>query len=397
MQNKIKLADIKDCTGCAACGDICPQQCISFELKDTLHLYPNIKDDECIKCGKCMRVCPILTPIEHLSENNSSSNYRYFAAWSENSISRATSTSGGAGAAIAEWGVQNGWKICGSLFDSEWNLKHEVGRTDGFLAKVRQSKYLQSNTEGKFKEIKELLDAEERVIFFGTPCQIAGLIKTCGYKNNLITVEIICHGVNSPKVWKDYVRYLEKKNNGSLIKYNFRDKSRGWERPNGGPNLTVSMQFSNGSPIIKSARYNLFHFWFGQHYMLREACFNCRFRKQVRVGDIVIGDFWGIENLLSSANIKEGVSAIIVTNARVKDLLSNIECRLIEVNPEKTLNLLKGYIEKRSMQTREKEIEEMKRFTKQYSSCTFEEMMKQYPTPTPLSHFIARVRSYLHI
>ena len=395
MQNKIKLAAISDCTGCAACGDVCPKRCISFDFNNTLHLYPNINEDVCIKCGKCMKTCPILNPDDS-SESDVSGRYRYFATWREDNYKRAFSTSGGAGAAIAEWGVQNGWKVCGSLFDSEWNLKHSIGTSDIFLEKIRQSKYLQSNTEGKFKEIKNLLDANEQVIFFGTPCQIAGLLKFCGKRDTLLTVEIICHGVNSPKVWKDYVRAIEARNNSKLSSYNFRDKSRGWERPKGGPNLTVSMNFSNGSLIINPARYNLFHFWFGQHYMLREACFNCRYRKKERVGDIVIGDFWGIENILPSADIKRGISVAIATNTRSMNILHMIDCVLIEVNEDKTLGVLKGFIEKRSIESRSKDIEKMKNFAKDFYSSSFEEMVGKYPAPTPLSCFIARVKNFLH-
>lgn len=392
---EIELASIEECTGCSACSDVCPKQCISFDYKGTLHLHPKIDSDRCIKCGKCVRTCPILN-VES-KKNTERDKPRYFAAWNLNPDNRAKSTSGGAGAAIAEWGLNKGWKICGSLFDSEWHLHHKIGNSQEFLAKIRQSKYLQSNTAGVLNQIKDLIRDGKKVIFFGTPCQVDGVLKVCGSSENLITVEIICHGVNSPKVWQDYVTYLESKNKDKLVSYNFRDKSRGWERPKGGPNLTVSMQFSQNRPQIIPARYNLFHYWFGQHYMLREACFNCKYRKAERVADIVIGDFWGVEKILPNVEIKSGVSVIVTQNHKALEIISEIDCQLIDVPENKATNVLRGFIEKRSQKKRNEEVDKMREFSFEYRNNHFEDMAKKYPAPTKVSYFIDRIKCYLHI
>lgn len=391
---EIKLANIGDCTGCAACSDVCPKQCISFDYNGTLHLYPIIDNDKCIKCGKCVRTCPILNVDR---KEGSIREQKYYAAWESDYLKRAKSTSGGAGAAIAEWGVKNGWKICGSLFDSAWHLSHKVGVDEEFLSKIRQSKYLQSNTQGVFQGILEALKNGEKILFFGTPCQVDGVLHVCGKSDNLLTVEIICHGVNSPRVWSDYVEYLESSNKDKLVAYNFRDKSRGWERTKGGPNLTVAMKFSNSNTKIIPARYNLFHYWFGQHYLLREACFNCKYRKKQRVADLVIGDFWGIEKILPNADIKSGVSVIIASNARALQILSHIDCEMIETSENDTIKVLKGFIEKRSVDARRRDIEKMKSFSILYQSNEFKYIAKHYPAPTVFSHFIARIKSFLHI
>ncbi len=387
----IKLTDLSTCTGCSACADVCPKQCISFTTLDTLHYYPQINQDECIRCGKCMTSCPDLNPLE--AKNIASQHF--YAAWHKKELDRALSTSGGAGTALAQFASQNGWKICGSIFDDNWELAHAIGDSKQFLSKLRQSKYLQSRTNGIIIEIHNLLKSGEKVLFFGTPCQVAAVQKVCGNPANLVTVEIICHGVNSPIVWKDYVHYLENRKHAKLISYNFRDKTNGWERPKGGPNLTVSMQFAQGPTIIKRATYNLFHYWFGQHYMLRQACFNCKYRTENRVADIIIGDFWGIQNILPDSDIKKGVSVIITNNWKGEEFISNIDCVLIEVDKTSALKQLKGYIEKRSLSVRTEDIKKMHNFQDKYLKMSFADMIRNYPPPTKLSHFIDRVKCFI--
>lgn len=389
----IKLADISSCTGCAACADVCPKQCITLTTHDTLHYYPQINQDECIRCGKCMISCPDLNPVETAPDFSQ----HFYAAWHKDEQERALSTSGGAGAALAEYAVKNGWTICGSVFDDAWNLSHKTGSTLSFLSKLRQSKYLQSDTRGIIHEIEKILAAKDKVLFFGTPCQVAAVRKVIGNTNNLMTVEIICHGVNSPIVWKDYVKYLENKEQDNLAYYNFRDKSKGWERPKGGPNLTVAMKFGQKSKFIQRARYNLFHFWFGQHYILREACFNCKYRKENRVADIVIGDFWGIEKIMPNADIKKGVSAIITNNGKGENFIKSINCEIQEVDKLKALTQLKGYIERRCENARMQDITKMHGFQSEYLHTSFEDMAKNYAPPTKLSYFIDRVKCFLRI
>ncbi len=394
--SKINLAPKDECTGCAACHDICPVECISMTRPaDSLHKFPQINRNVCIECGKCVGTCPILSPIS----NKVPFNQKYFAAWSEDDSQRKQSTSGGVGAAITTWGIQNGYYICGSSFNSEWQLQHCLTNEEKEADKFRQSKYLQSDTSSVFKEIISVLKAGNKVIFIGTPCQVNGLIKVCPdtLKDQVITVDIICHGVNSPKVWHDYVDYLERWQDSQLTKYNFRDKSKGWERSNGTSNLRVSMSFENGHATNERAVYNQFHYWFGQHYILRDACFNCKYRNPDRVSDITIGDFWGINKIISDVDTFKGVSAVITNSQKGLDLIQACGITVKGVESEEAVKVLRGYIEHKHQSQRNQEIEKMHDFENFYLTHSFDESVRTYKAPSKLSFFIMRVKSVLHI
>ncbi|MBD5233355.1 MAG: 4Fe-4S dicluster domain-containing protein [Bacteroidales bacterium] len=393
---KIELAGRNKCTSCSACADICPKQCISFDSFGTLQKFPKIDEDVCIKCGLCVRTCPELNPITQSEDEYSRECY---AAWCNDDTTRATSTSGGIGTAIAQWAISEGFAVCGALFDSNWNLKHQVSKELSDIRKFSQSKYLQSSTNGVLREIIGRLKNGEKILFIGTPCQVAGLVKMCPAHNrqNLLTVDIICHGVNSPMVWKDYLNYLQKTNNSKLVAYNFRDKSHGWERKNGTPNLRVAMQFDNGKKINQRSVFNLFHYWFGKHYILNETCLDCRYRTLHRFSDITIGDFWGVQNVLSGTDTTKGVSAVIINTSAGKNILESLDATSIKVDIDKAVKYLKGLVEKRPYDLRMKEAENMHNFSGFYLSHDFEEVRAAYAPPTQMSFFIDRIKSLLHI
>lgn len=390
----IELASLSECTGCSACHDVCPKDCILMTRPgDSLHIYPLINRELCIECGKCVRTCPVIT-----SDGNSDDFVQqYYAAWNKSEKQVESSTSGGVGSAISEWGLRHNYIVYGASFDKEWHLSHQGTATFIDSEKFKRSKYLQSDTTGIFTEILYQLRADKKILFIGTPCQIAGLQKVCGvrYRNQLVTVDIICHGVNSPYVWHGYVKYLEGLYNSKLIYYNFRDKSHGWERTSGSPNLRVAMKFANGKEINERAVYNQFHYWFGQHYILREACFNCRYRTKERISDITIGDFWGIDKIIPGIDIKSGVSAVIVNTQMGSSVIDGCDIVKTKVEPIKATNVLKGYIEKRPQSVRENEVSRMKNFTAFFLSNSFELAIKRHKAPTKVSFFFERIKSLL--
>lgn len=392
---KIELANRSNCTGCSACSDVCPKNCITFKAENALQRFPFINESICIECGLCAQTCPQLVPLEIKKDISP----KCYAVWNNDNNDRLASTSGGFGASVATWALKNEYYVCGAMFDNDWNLIHKISNDSIEIKQFRQSKYLQSSTEGIFKEVKRYLSAGEKILFIGTPCQVAGLLKVCSnkYKDSLITIDIICHGVNSPIVWKDYVLYLQQTHNSILTKYNFRDKSHGWEKKNGSPNLRVSMEFENGLVINKKSIFNLFHYWFGQHYMLNETCFDCLYRNLNRISDITIGDFWGIQNLIPSADINKGVSAIIVNSQQGQNILDCCDVTSVEVDFNKASAYLRGLVERRSPEYRKNEIRKMKEFTDFYLKMPFKEVSKKYSSPTQLSFFIERVKNLFHI
>lgn len=237
--------------------------------------------------------------------------------------------------------MKKGWYVCGAAFDKDWKLAHIVSNDKSIIDKIRGSKYLQSNTDEVYKTIKELLVKDEKVLFIGTPCQ-ADALKNCipsRLIGNLILCEIICHGVNSPLVWNDYKKHLEENHKSPITKYNFRSKSRGWGK------LRVSYSFANGEKKDVPAYRNIFHSWFGRHYMMRESCFYCPYRTISRYSDIVIGDFWGIENIEPTLDVKKGASVVIANSSRGETFLADCNLTIKEINRNSALRVIKGYID----------------------------------------------------
>ena len=213
-------------------------------------------------------------------------------------------------------------------------------------------------------------------------------------QNNLLTCSIICHGVNSPFVWSDYRNSLEKNSNSRLESYNFRCKSHGWQKKNGGPNLRISYEFTSGKKVDVQSWRNQFHFWFGQHYIMRPSCFNCHYRTEERHSDIIIGDFWNIEKVCENLDTFNGVSAVITTTSRGETFLhSNPYLTIIPVNAQKSVSVLKGLINRKTKETQKKEIERAKFFEVEYCQHGFDYMAKKYPYPTYLEQIINKLKS----
>lgn len=395
MGKQIKLAEKDKCTGCSACADICPTNSITLRTEG-LHDFPVIADT-CIQCGKCMRACPILNKKQafEISEQ------KYYCAWNKDDKERQSSTSGGAGSALASWAIRNGYYVCGARFDNNWNLKHEVSNEESIIAGFRGSKYLKSSTEGVLRQIKSIIDEGNKVLFTGTPCQCDAITHYLSdvEKEGLITVSIICHGVNSSLVWKDYVESLEENAHSQLVEYNFRSKSKGWRQDRGGGGkLRVYKRMANGKESDVPSWRNLFHCWFGFHYILRPSCFHCPYRVKQRESDITIGDFWGISKVLPELDAQKGVSVVITSTEKGEQFIRGCNNLHYErVDTAKTESVLKGFVEKRREEQIVSEIEINKKFEQDYTSVGFEEMARRYPAETYLKRIIASLKSRLHI
>lgn len=392
MEKKIELAPKSQCTGCGTCNDTCPTASIAFRLSG-LHYYPYIDEERCIKCGKCMNVCPPLK-VGTRREREDNNTPLYYCAWNKDTQERYNATSGGVGGALAKHALDEGWYVCGAAFTDEWELKHIVSNEEAILERIRGSKYLQSNTDGVYRRIIELLNAGERVLFLGTPCQADALrsLVPSKYTKFLLTCEIICHGVNSPLVWKDYRKYIESVCGSKLASYNFRSKSKGWGK------LRVSYSFENDSKVDVPAFRNIFHHWFGQHYMMRESCFRCEYRKKERYSDIVIGDFWGIENIAPELDVKKGTSVLIVNSERAMQFISQANLNLTAIASEKAQSVMKGFEDRMPEEQKLVQIARMKQFERDYQNYSFEEMAtKRYPRITKWNKVLKSVLYHLHI
>lgn len=391
MEPTIKLADYEHCTGCSACTEICPHNCISMEYDNSLHCSPHIDSEKCISCGLCAKTCPVLNP-----KSAKDIVQYYYAAWHQDDSERMSSTSGGAGAAMVAQALDNGWFVSGAALIDGFHLKHIITNNAKESILLKGSKYLQSSTISVFRKIRELALRGEHILFIGTPCQVEGLKRylPINLQEKIITCGIICHGVNSPKVWNDYLEWLEGEYGSEIVSYNFRSKSHGWQNKRGGRSLRVSYSFKNGKVVDEPAWHNQFHSWFGNHYILRPSCFKCAHRRESRNSDITIGDFWNIERVTNGMDLQKGVSAIITSTKRGDEFVHSCAKLLLKaVDSEASKKVLKGYIETTPEEYRSKEVERELAFEKEYLYNGFDIMRKKYPAQSFIGHFIWAVRT----
>ena len=285
------------CTGCSACFNICPVKCIDMKMDKEGFLFPVIKSNECTDCQKCKKVCPILSPAE-LNNNNNPSVY---ACWNKDEGIRYESSSGGAFSALAASVIEEDGVVYGAAYDNTMTVRHIAVTNNKDLYKLRGSKYVQSDLGNVFSDIKEHLNVGKKVLFSGTPCQVAGLKNFMMDKSaDLITCDLFCHGVPSPGLFSKYIKYIEKKIGDKVVDYKFRSKQYGW-------GVTSRVVISeHGTQKVMKNKDDSFYYGFAYRLCLRNACYNCKYTKVERVGDITLGDFWELKKS-PSLSIKQGM------------------------------------------------------------------------------------------
>lgn len=303
----IKICDKHLCCGCEACIQICPKRCISFDEDNEGFWYPSVDSDLCVECGLCERVCPMLNP--RMPERP----LKVYAAKNRNKKELITSSSGGLFVIIAQKVIRGGGVVFGARFDDNWNVVHASTDSEDDLWKFMGSKYVQSRIGDCFKEAKEFLTSGRKVLFTGTSCQIAALKNFLRREyDNLITIDVICHGVPSPGIWRRYLKETCDVNEVESI--SFRDKRLGWKNFS----LTINLlkNTANGSPKIVSLsqihRKSPYMQLFLRDLILRPSCFNCPAKGGRSGSDITIADFWGIELCHLEFDDKQGVGLLIV-------------------------------------------------------------------------------------
>ena len=319
----IHLTKKRDCCGCTACANACPVNCITMQPDEEGFLYPQIDSSACIACGKCEKACPIpkQKPVK-------SPPPVAFAARNRNEEIRMNSTSGGIFSLLASRVLEENGTVYGAAYDDDFRVGHIAIEAREDLWKLRGSKYVQSDLNDCFSRAKADLEANRKVLFSGTPCQIAGLLSYLGKSYpNLITVDLICHGTPSPAVWKEYVAYRAETANSQIKEIAFRKKSGQGTPP------SFFIKFENGSeyvrtPYLRDPMVKLFLF----NKCLRPSCHHCAF-KGVRRADITIADLWSVNSVARDMNDGNGVSLMLIHTAKGFDVLNeireNTDCRQI--------------------------------------------------------------------
>ena len=300
------------CVGCGACVKACPVKCISLNISHRGEYRPVINYSQCKQCGACNKVC--------LLENCNIEKYKvqntYFG-WEKDIADRKNSSSGGLAFSFSKYIIESGGAVVGATFDSEWNVEHIIVDKIEDLRKIQGSKYVESRIDGVLNDVKKLLIDGIKVLFFGVPCQIYALKSFLKHKyDNLICVEVFCHGAPRIGVFKKYISYMSGKY-GQLKSFNFRSKKNGWAT------ASYEMKFEKKN-IIQKHSDNIFHLMFGYHNSIRTNCFKCICRGYERVADISLGDFWGIEKFYPDIDTKDGVSVILVNTNLGSNLISDI-------------------------------------------------------------------------
>lgn len=309
----------KNCTGCGMCSNICPKSAITMRPDKCGFLYPEILDS-CIDCGLCEKYCNNRTN----NITNNTFRRRVYAIWSRDKDTRFCSTSGGAFSEIAIHVLSNNGVVVGAQYTKENTVEHVVITKVEELNRIRQSKYIQSDSRSIYKEIKELLEDGIQVLFCGTPCQLGALIAFLGNKkpDNLIALDFICRGVNSPKALESWIREIESDNKNKVCKVWFKYKSEGWKKS---PKVT-RVDFVNGDSAVYKGKDNLFMCcYLDYNLMMRPCCSNCQFKGKTGLSDITLADYWGLD---SNADDDKGTSMLIVNTEKGFGLLKSISDRI---------------------------------------------------------------------
>ncbi len=322
----IKIINKVECCGCNACGDICGKNAITFKTDNEGFWYPEVDMEKCVDCGLCEKVCPIIN-IEKIKKNDFEKPSHTYAAINRNMVVRWDSTSGGAFSALAEKMYKQGGYVSGALFKKDFSVRNYVSNDVNDLPKLRSSKYLQSNAEGLYKEIASILNRGEKVLACGTPCQMAALRSYLRRDyDNLVVVDFVCRGVNSPKVYRSYLDSLEKKYESKVVYVKAKNKELGWR------NLTRKVTFANGKSYYGVFMDDDFRRGYHTNVFCRPSCYECQFKGFPRMADITIADFWGIERYNKNLDNNIGTSMILINSKKgeqyfeqVKELLEYIQ------------------------------------------------------------------------
>ena len=306
----IQITDKVNCCGCNACGDVCSKQAISFKTDNEGFWYPEVDLEKCVDCGLCEKVCPIIQ-ADQLKKNDFETP-KCFAAQNKNLESLFNSTSGSAFAAFAEKVYKDKGFVGGAVFNDDYSVRQFISNDKEDLEQLRNTKYVQSNSEGFYIEVQKVLKEGNKVLVCGLPCQMAALRSFLRKDyENLIIVDMICLGINSPRILPAYLHWKEEQHGSKLVYYKAKNKELGWRQ------LTTKMVFDNGDVEYDKQDTNYFTQGFiSTHAFARPSCYDCKFKGTPRIADITIGDFWGAERYVGREYDHDLGTSVIMVNSQ---------------------------------------------------------------------------------
>lgn len=311
----------EECTGCGACYNICATRCIEMKADEKGFLYPSIDEQRCIRCGLCKTICP---SINKPCIIDNSEKPETWAAWSLDEEIRFESTSGGVFSELALCVLENNGIVCGARYNDEHLVEHCIIADKKLLPLIRQSKYIQSDTKQVYTDIKKYLLQNKEVLFCGTPCECAALINFLGKKyTNLLCVDFVCRGANSPKVFKLFLEKLEKEYESRVQRVWFKNKILGWRK------FSTRIEFQTGEVYSKDRYSDAFiRGYIEANLYMRESCGQCKYKTMPRISDITLGDFWGIKSVDMEADTDAGTSLVMINSEKGKKYFQKIKGKL---------------------------------------------------------------------
>lgn len=338
----ITITKNENCCGCEACVQVCPKHCISFCQDLEGFYYPSVNKSECINCGLCERVCPcanlfdVIIPIES------------YAARNKDERVRALSSSGGVFQLLASQIISSNGVVFGASFNEKWEVLHTEATSLVEIEKFQGSKYVQSRIGDSFQSVELCLKQGRPVLFSGTPCQVSGLRHFLNKEYDyLYCVDVICHGVPSPLVWKKYlddIRYDRKRMYSdkpcipTISDVSFRDKTYGWDRYS----LSITFEENNirQKTIPQIGIDNPYMKAFILNWSLRPSCYNCPSKNGSSGSDITIADFWGISNAIPEFDDDKGTNLVLINTEKGKRLFAGIEdAKIIRIRTDYSLSI----------------------------------------------------------
>ncbi|MDU1340362.1 MAG: Coenzyme F420 hydrogenase/dehydrogenase, beta subunit C-terminal domain [Clostridium butyricum] len=310
-----------ECCGCTACMTICPKKAINMHENTKGFQMPIVDGEKCIECGLCEKVCS----YDKNRKIIESVNEEVYAIKRKNEEDRKESQSGGAFSSIAQYILSNNGIVYGVKCDKYNAYYTRITSTDE-LKILKGSKYVQAEVQETFKQVLSDLNEKKNIVLFsGTSCHIDGLISFLKQRNinteNLITCDLICHGVPSPKIFREYYKHIENKY-GEISDFNFRNKEvSGWH----GHIITFKNEYNN--MVISNNYVNIFY----SNLELRECCYSCPYSTKERISDITIGDFWGIEKYHKEFDDNKGCSVMILNTEKARSIFENIKSDLLYI------------------------------------------------------------------
>lgn len=377
------MIDVKDpsmCSGCTACASICPSDAISM-LPDVMgFLYPQVDKEKCIECGACEKVCAF---NDHYDTSMNLPQPEVYGARHKDMCEVETSRSGAAFIAISDYILENGGVVYGTGYTEHFRVVHKRATTKEERDEFKGSKYVQSDLRGVFRQVKKDLKDGLTVLFSGTPCQTAGLNSYIGKKlrENLYLVDIVCHGVPGPYMWRDYLAYLERKQGAEICWVNFRDKQKfGWAAHK------ETFKFVNGGGKMS------FTYLFYQHIMFRHSCGVCHYTNTKRPSDITLADFWYWQKTDPNINLDDkGLSLILINTEKGKKLFEAAKADL-NVIPARLEDCMQGNM-KRPSPIHPKRM----KFEEDYKNMGFEYVLNKYGRDSKLDKLKKKLRYWKKI